>query len=541
MKHKLPAWLAPAFSVLAFFLTGLALIPYPGMQNDELFFSGPLYFADASSYRIEIGAMKIPIMVMSYSGALKTWLYAALFQFFEPNEWSVRVPVLLLGMATIWLTWAWTRRLAGNGAASIAAILLASDAIFLMTNTFDWGPVALQHILLMGGLVAFERWLRIVNLRWLALAFFLWGLGMWDKALLAWPLGGLALASICIYPRETLRRLRPRPLAVAVAAFLIGAAPLVTFNIAMHGQTATANAHFTADGVGDKLTALRQTIDGTTLFGYMVYPTDAQHRIRPRNAVGRLSEWIASIAGDHKRNAMLPAYIAGLIGFVLLIALREPRSRILAFLLVIMLVAWAQMAFTKGTGGAVHHVILLWPFPVVFLAIGFELLAERIPRYGRQVLIAVVVLLAGENLLNTNEYLKDLAVYGATGGWTDALYRLGGAIGKKGQANWYGLVDWGYLNGLRLMFEGELPVFIAQVPAVDATPTEAELAEIRREIDGSDRLFIQHTDDKQMFPGVNGRFRDVTAKLGYTESVEQVIHDRNGRPVFELFRFEKVE
>ena len=349
------------------------------------------------------------------------------------------------------------------------------------------------------------------------------------------------LASICIYPRETLRRIRPKRLAIAVVAFLIGAAPLVTFNFDLHGQTATANAHFTAEGIGGKVTVLRQTIEGNALFGYMVYPKDTEHEIRPRNAVGRISAWIAGIVGDHRRNLMLPAYIAGLIGFVLLMALRDPRSRFLLFLLVTMVVVWAQMAFTKNTGAAAHHVILLWPFPVVFLAIGFDLLAERIPRFGRQALITVVVLLAGDNLLNTNEYLKDFAVYGAVGGWTDALYRLAGAVGKKGQANWYGLVDWGYMNGLLLMFEGDLPIFIAQVPPAGATPTKAELADIRNQIDGSDRLFIQHTDDKQMFPGINTRFRDLAGQLGYAEKLERVIHDRNGRPVFELFRFERAQ
>jgi 4-amino-4-deoxy-L-arabinose transferase-like glycosyltransferase len=536
MKQKLPAWLAPALSVLLFLLTCLALIPYPGMQNDELFFSGPLYFADASFYRIEIAAHKIPIMVMSYSGALKTWLYAALFQFFEPNQWSVRIPVVLMGMGTIWLTWVWVRRVAGLRAANIAALLLATDTVFLMTNTFDWGPVALQHLLLMGGLVSLDRWLRNQSVPMLALAFFLWGLGLWDKALLAWPLGGLAVATACVYPREAFARLRTKALAVAATAFLIGAAPLVKFNIALHGQTATANAHFTADDIRGKLTALRQTVDGSTLFGYMVYPNDPDHEIRPRNAVGRMALWLASVVGTHRHNAMLPAYFAAFILFFLAGPMRRP----LAFLLITIAIAWAQMAFNKGTGGASHHVILLWPFPVMFLAIAVTAAAERIPRYGSAILLAVVAFLAGANLLNTNEYLKDFAVYGAAGGWTDALYRLSGSIEKSEKTSWFGLVDWGYLNGLRLLHEGDLPIFIAQIPAVGETPTDAEKTELLREIDGTDRVFIQHTDDKQMFPGINNRLRDLAEQLGYTEKIDRVIHDRNGRPVFELFHFEKM-
>ena len=524
MKLNFPAWLASALSVLVFCLTGLALIPYPGLQNDELFFSGPLYFADASFYRLEFGATKIPIMVMSYTGALKTWLYAALFQFFEPNEWSVRIPVLLMGTATVWLTWVWVRRTAGNRAAAAAAILLATDTLFQLTNTFDWGPVALQHILLMAGLVAFDQYLRKQRLSLLAVASFLWGLGLWDKALLIWPLAGLAVAALCVYPRETLSRIRPKPLAIAVAAFLIGAAPLVQFNLAQHGQTATANTHLTAEDIPGKMTILRHTLDGSALFGYMVYSTGDDYAIRPRNFVGRLA---ASIPGQHRHNLMFPACVAALA----LMFLARPHRRLLAFLLITTAVTWAQMAFNKGTGGAAHHAILLWPFPVIFVAIAFTAAAERIPRYGPPALAAVIALLAGANLLTTAEYLKDFAVYGAAGGWTDAVYRLSNSIEQNKKTTWFGLVDWGYLNGLRLLHEGDLPLFIVQV---DGDPNE-----LKREIDGSDRLFIQHTEDKQIFPGVNDRLRDNALKLGYIEKLERTIHDRNGRPVFELFRFEK--
>jgi len=55
----------------------------------------------------------------------------------------------------------------------------------------------------------------------------------------------------------------------------------------------------------------------------------------------------------------------------------------------------------------------------------------------------------------------------------------------------------------------------------------------------TDCVLIRHTEDKQMFPGVNGRFRKAVEELGYSEKVERVVHDRNGRPVFELFRLEK--
>ena len=337
--------------------------------------------ADAAFYRIEIGAMKIPFMVMSYTGALKTWIYAGLFQFLAPTEWSVRIPVLLMGVAVIWLTWIWVRRVAGARAAAIATALLATDTIFLLTNNFDWGPVALQHLLLMGGLVAFQMWILKGSLNNLALAFFLWGLGMWDKALLGWLLTALGVASLVVYPRELLRRIRPLPGLVAMASFLLGALPFVWYNIARPGETATTNVRFTAEGISQKVTALRRTIDGSTLFGYMVYNDAGPDKRVPRTRIeGAVPAAIAEHLGDHRTNWMLPAWILAVVCFAALWG--SPAWRLLLFLLIAISVGWAQMAFTKGAGGAAHHVILLWPFPVAFMGIAFAAIADRISRFG---------------------------------------------------------------------------------------------------------------------------------------------------------------
>jgi 4-amino-4-deoxy-L-arabinose transferase-like glycosyltransferase len=528
MKRQLPSWLVPALAGLLFLLTGLAFIPWPGLQNDELFFAGAFFSPDSALYSLQVGGAKIPFMVLSYYGALKTWLYAGIFQFFAPTEWSVRIPMLLTGVGTIWLTWGWVKRIAGTRAAAVTTVLLATDTIFLLTNTFDWGPVAFQHIFLMGGLVTLQRWLDNKSNPMLALTFFLWGLGMWDKALFAWPLIGMAVASFCVYPRAALRRVRFVPVAIAVASFLTGAAPLVWFNIARPGQTATQNASFTTEGVRNKVAAFRQTIDGSTLFGYMVYDDPAPAPREPRGKRERLPVWISQLAGDHRTNWMLPAWALGFVCSLLL--WNSPVRRILLFLLIAVAVEWAQMAITKNTGAASHHVMLLWPFPVAFLGIAFSAMADRIPRYGRPVLAALVVFLAGENLLTTNHYLARFIVNGGCGGWTDAVDRLADSIEDK-SASWFGLVDWGYLSALRTLHEGDLPLFTVDVNGAD----------FARQVNSPDFLYIQHTDDKQMFPGVNDRVRKAASDLGYRERIERTVRDRNGRPVFELFRFQKTD
>ena len=52
-----------------------------------------------------------------------------------------------------------------------------------------------------------------------------------------------------------------------------------------------------------------------------------------------------------------------------------------------------------------------------------------------------------------------------------------------------------------------------------------------------DAIFVQHVEDKQMWPGVNGRFRKAAMQAGFREQIKRVIPDSNGRPVFEIFNF----
>lgn len=528
-------WLAPALAALLFALLSLAILPYPGLQDDEISFAPLIDQPALAWFSISAFGARIPVMIMSYSGTLKTWLYAGLFELFEPSRWSVRVPMVLVGIATVWLTWLWTRRIAGTRAAVFTVALLATDSIFILTNTFDWGPVAFQHLFLMGGLLAVQIWLADDSkTRMLALGFFLWGFGLWDKALLIWPLIGLTVAAVIVYPRQLLLRLRKVPLAIAAAAFLLGALPLIVYNVAKPGSTASENTKLSLNSIPGKVHELRTTLDGSVLFDAMVSTTPGPLEYAPRTTLERASLWLKKATGHHQENRMLPAIALAMLCLIFL--LRTPLWRPLVFLLIAMAVTWLQMALNAGTGGAAHHVILMWPFPCVFVGMALAGATDRAPRPARLAMNAVVILIASFGLLNCNEYLADLAMNGALGGWTDASYRLAGAVSHY-QTGWIGTVDWGYKNGLRMWYGNDLKMFSAadqtRKPAMTDDDRRAFLAELAT----PDSVFIQHTDDKQLYDNVNVQLRDAALAHGYTEQVERVVHDNQGRPVFEIFRF----
>ena len=515
-------WLSPILACVAFAFLSVAILPYPGLQDDELLFSVPLYLPQGTMFSVRAFGGRVPLMLNGYLGAFKTWLYAGIFEFFEPSRWSVRAPMVLVGVMTIWLTWLWTRRAAGPRAAVFTVALLATDSVFIVTNTFDWGPVALQHALLMGGLVALQYWFEKDSRRYLFLGFFLFGLGLWDKALMIWPLVGLSVATLCVHPKELRHHFRRVPLAMAVASLLLGALPLFTYNLIRHGATASANTKLSLSLIPDKLTELRSTLNGSVLLGPLVATSAGPLEQTPTTLLERGSVAIESALGAHPDNWMLPALALSIVCMIFL------RSRLLAFILIAMVVTWLQMAANTGTGGAAHHVILLWPFPCVFVGVALAGLPSRASYFVTAAVTALVAILVCGNLLNTNEYLADLIVKGAVNSWTDASYRLAGAVFPY-RSSQIGTVDWGYIDNLRMMYGGNLKLTAmtdgrTDVSALIATP---------------DFIFIQHTDDQQIFDGVNDRLRSEARALGYSELVERVVHDNQARPVFEIFRFVK--
>ena len=140
-----------------FLLLGILLIPRAGLEADEALFADPLYRSQGADFELGILHHKIPVMVISYIGTLKTALCWPALRIFAPSIYAVRLPMVLAGAATIVLFFFLARSLAGDAAAIIATALLATDPVFVLTDTFDFGPDALEHLLLVAACLAMVR------------------------------------------------------------------------------------------------------------------------------------------------------------------------------------------------------------------------------------------------------------------------------------------------------------------------------------------------------------------------------------------------
>src|SRR5579872_16273 len=114
------------------------------------------------------------------------------------------------------------------------------------------------------------------------------------------------------------------------------------------------------------------------------------------------------------------------------------RSRMAWFSMVFCGSAWGAMALTRDAGASLHHTILLWPFPLVFMAAVLSGIPSKAP--WNSVLVVAGVVMVGMNLLVLNQYLAQFERFGAARDFTDALFPLRQAMPEG--TNVY-VVDWG--------------------------------------------------------------------------------------------------
>ena len=475
-----------------FLVLSLPFLATLGIQNDEALFGGGVFHPYAAVYSVKVFGHELPLMLMSYVGAVKAWLYKGIFALFDPSPWSVRLPMILLGAGTVWFFYDLLRRLAGPATAVIGGLLLATDASFVLTRRYDWGPVAIGQFLAVAGVWSLRRFAETNRRRYLFAGFAAFGLGLWDKALFLWLLAGLGIAAI-LFARGFLWKLcQPRNLIVALAAFCISSYPLLRYNLSRQQATFRGNVQFAIPNFAEKGGALARTLDGTILFGWAT-------RDAPKEPIPSAGFWLFAAA---------------------VLAIPFFYRRELGFSIVCFAVIWMLMLFNKDNGGAAHHTILLWPLPAAIVAFG---LGSASQRWG----VAVPLLITGVAALSSTvvlaQFYRDVEELGGARSWTDATYALAQSAELRNAQVVYHL-DWGLDQTLHLLSRGTLPQR-GRDRVGDDTIREAGAT------------FLRWSPGNEYFPGGAEKLDDSARALGYTHEAIKVFFDRHGRPMVELFRY----
>jgi hypothetical protein len=535
-RGKWLAWLCCLACCGVFAAAGWSLLRYPGVQYDEVLFITAIHAPEEVEYTVDTPWGRVPLMLMTYVGTLKAALYTPVVRWVGSGVLTLRVPVLLLGALSIGIFFFTARRLAGTWAAALAALVLATDAVYLLTCVFDWGPVAIQHALFAAVLYCAVRCAERPRARWLFLGGLAAGLALWDKALFGWVLAGAGLALLAVFGREVWRLARNRRFAAAaVGGFVLGAAPFLYYNAQRDFRTFAGQTLGGGPGWKEKVAAMDITLNGSGLFGYLVResPEGPPANLKPWE---KAPLWLVEKTGGHRASLQHVLLVAAL-ALAPLIAPAGLR-RLGLFLAAAFGAGWGLMILTAGAGASLHHTVLLWPLPQMSLALALAGVGWRFPRRGRVAAAALALIAAASNGLVLNQYLAHFIAAGPALIWTDAIRPLVNEIGRIGGRRVFA-ADWGIQQQVEYFGAGRIALHRPGDGVLVSIHEPLSVVYLENTLADPQTLFVTRTEGREAFAGVRARLLEFAAARGYKDHVLRVIHDRHGAPMFEIREFRK--
>ena len=526
---------SPGFWIaLLFLLCGLMFLRKAGIHFDASFELASFYRCCTPAFRPVLFGHRLPVMILPYLGAFKAWLYYPLLQSLDVTPVVLRLPVLLVGTVSVWLFFTILDRTVGRRAAIAGALLLATDASFVIATTYDFGPIAFLHCFLLAGALLLLQFERTGASKYLALAFFVFGLALWHKALFIWMLDGLVVAAVCVFPRRVAAMLTPRRVVVAALSLCAGALPLIYFNVVTGGATLHTGEVMSGEApISQKLLVLKKTMSGNVLFAWLTDETQPATAAPPRKFREVASVKLSRLVGGVRSNWLFYAFVVSCCLVPWLWFTRSRRAAL--FVLIYLMVTWAQMLILPNTGASIQHVLLLWPFPHFLIAIALAQVGASLGRHGAQAAACALVAIVAANLLLINQHYSDLVTNGTSAIWTDAIYPLHNYLDSV-SASRIVTTDWGYATTLCLLSDGEIP--LDDISYTLLGPSVGDSAWIRSLIEDERNVFVDHTAPDEQFPAARQRLESIAALSGRTRVLVAVIRDRNQRPRFEVVRYQ---
>jgi hypothetical protein len=135
-------------AIASFFIASFVSLKYPGLQYDEVLF--------VNAARGRIGSDKsfiykeifgIPVFLMQYIGALKSYIYYPIFYLFGINFYTIRIPTIIISILSIVLLHKAIQKFVNLQLANLVSILLALNSVFINLTRTDVGPNTIEFFL----------------------------------------------------------------------------------------------------------------------------------------------------------------------------------------------------------------------------------------------------------------------------------------------------------------------------------------------------------------------------------------------------------
>jgi hypothetical protein len=550
----------------------------PGLHYDEAFEAVPamqlLLGQPVTSFRgngLLIAGRLFPLMTQDYIGAINTYVALPFFWLLGVNLISLRLMAVAVGLITLCLVYRLARDLYGPAAAALAVLLLSANPTFVFWSRQGVFVTSITAAIGLAAALAWLRWWRTGAGRYAIAGAFFFGLGLYAKFLFLWLIAALTLAGLLLGWLSNSRSLAPRgrrgttgtpapvpqvqarpyttrsrmasllerrALVGCLVAFLLGAAPLILYNLQTGG---------TLRSVGGNLTT---SYYGTNNLAFLP------------NLLERLNQFGAVLSGSHfwylggtyANPLSVSVFLAALAGALWLAvgpARAEARVRAEArrALLPFAVVGGTILASCATVSALwVTHFAILMPWPSLAVAAVADLAlrrmnsgvglfhrgaprdtARRVPRLGAILVVTVAGALWLGDAITDVRYHQALAASGGLGAHSDAVEDLARWLTAGGrQSAPVVAMDWGIAAPVTFLTRGA----VTPVEAFGyAWETDADFAaRLRRFVGDPASIYLWRAPDEIIF-NRSADFQRLYRPLGLEEDILEAFYERSGRPV----------
>jgi len=429
-------FVAVLISLIFYLFISIFTVNNPGLYYDEVLFVRPIVSKNTSVYELTLWGMRIPIMVMPYLGALKSWIYAPIAQLIGISAFSIRILPILTGMFSLILIYKTARILLDNKSALIFLIILSTLPSYIFHVRLDWGPVALSILFRSILIYSLVKYTKTKNITWLAVAGFSIGLGVFDKLTHLWFVFGIIGGILLVKPK--LKYITSTDTMLFLIFILVGSTPLLLYiySAGLHqilGEPIIKYQEFLAH-FGYKSWLLIWTLSGNSVFDVI-----NNHDILRDCVIHQpnLSQCILKI-----RPFAFPFSIAPILLIPAIFKALFSKNTYLKISVISFIAIFLQIVISYRARGS-HHLMMLFPL-AEFIIFSYILSHNRI-----FVKYLLFFLLISSNLITDFKYLASIKTNGGTGLWSARIYDLCNYI--KTNPHFYVFMDWGFQAPLSVL------------------------------------------------------------------------------------------
>lgn len=381
------------FACFAVFIgLGCYKLTYFGLEYDEaLFINAALGDLDGVTF-VYYKLFGIPILTYSYIGALKSWIYALIFNVFGVSLLSIRLPIMLLAVVNFFLVYRLIKQSVSHSFALLFLIILSVDLTFLTLQRFDKGPSAIEMCIKLSILLIATN----QQLIWRRKAFWvllLMVLGVFNKLNFIWfanAVFGVFFLQNCeviflfFRKKTTLKGLLKSKLVLATVVYI---GFLVVFFMALKFINVKPN------GVSFDLVIRRST----------EFLIDLKYTLMQRNVFHVFGWTYQHILWNYLGNAVLVGVLVQNVWLYLTrkVAFRSIHTRVLLLLFLLAI----QYIITPDAQ-KIWHMFVLFPMATFVILHTFWLVAETLQKRAIVLIPIVVLFFLGNVSATTLFYTK---------------------------------------------------------------------------------------------------------------------------------------